>query len=263
MDSPIQLAAKYVDRYLAATSFQSLGNERYAIVCTNEDMLAELLSDLEQRLQGRDMFDSPRFKALADKAQIDFKTLVHLRDTQQQRRVELGDLGEAISCLSLLAYFSCASWMIFPKNLGKLNARVSDPGIDIVVIRLSEPPVPDTMEFIESKATGTEGRDFASLFSAAHQTAKGITLDRVFDEVRLLSEEIKERELGHDASERVKLLVFAYNDGLVKQSAHLHALDDPTTSVGQSSISKLSAVIMFHGNMDSLRQKTFAYRRTA
>ncbi|MEA2721028.1 MAG: hypothetical protein QOJ39_2892 [Candidatus Eremiobacteraeota bacterium] len=263
MFSAIQIAAEYVERFKSATSLQSLGHERYAILCTNEEVLAELLSELEQRLQGRDMFNSPRFKALADKAQLDFQTLVRLRETKQQKQVELGDLGEAISCLTLLAYFDCAPQMLFPKNLGKLNARVSDPGIDIVILRLPGASETDSIGFIESKATGTDGRDFTSLFSAAQQTTKGISVDRVYDEIRLLSEEVKERPLPDDASERVKLLVFSFVEGLVKHTAHLHALDDPTVTVGRLSKGNISAVVMFRGNMDTIRQKTFAYRRSA
>jgi hypothetical protein len=245
---------------------------------TGPVVFEELLTDLAEQLAGMDWVDEDDdFIEECDAAGIDYERLIGVEgpltpnQADDLERKEIGDLGELIGLLFLLAYDDADPVQVLPKNTLKLYERISEPGIDILAFSLdlslsASDPLQQTevMTILESKASGSDS--FVTLGTQSAASLKGVGLVRLQRELRLARASYRTRGEPEAAKRLKRFLVEFHRRGQLAANYAFLTGNQPVTepyacdALGELSDLRPLSATLFRADIGGLRVSVYSFR---
>lgn len=242
--------------------------------CVDINALVELLSEIQKDLDGYEDFTDAHYMSECEAAGISQSDLHAIPLTTPGQRtsrsnIESGDLCELLGCMALISFGGFEVHEIHPKNLLKLNPRVSDPGMDIIGLSLDQSSenqglLPnDRLLVVEAKSSKTKGT--VILHERAKNTHAAYEVIRFNRELRLLKSQRSQREGKHPKQDRIKYFVQKLEEPseTLTHGAMLATSKDDDLADGTVAIGPFAVVFIAQLNISDICERIYKHRRAS
>lgn len=156
------------------------------------------------------------------------KDLFAVPYSDQQAKVELGDLGELLAVFVLAGHMGKPLETLFARNLLKINPTYSERGIDVICLELADSDetrrlvVGDRLTFVESKAS--HEKSVSALSLQACYSEDELNPQRIYRELKLLQAKVLAASGKAKAAKRITLFVAEFYRGVSTYAGRLRVL---------------------------------------